>query len=244
MFGWLPLLQPAIRNNAFYRASSGLDQPWFHLQQMATHFLCSALVITFYAVMLRHLNNWKSSRINSPWTVWLILVSPLLVWAVTFNWMTCGSSLPLWCLSALILLGWNHKKLSAEQNISWPFLWSVFALVLMAKLGLFARIWHYGFVLAMPAFAGTIYLLLWLLPKLLEARYRVPSRYLRATFVLILLAGFAVLFSYSQKIYNLKKLAVGQEGDKILTYGPADETGEAIKAALDWVEKMFRRTKP
>jgi hypothetical protein len=235
VFGWTPLFEAAIRNNAFYRTFSGLDQPWFHLREMAAHFFCAALVITLYAIVLRRLNGWKSSRINSPWTVWLVLVAPLLLWAVTFKWITCGSSLPLWCVATAVLLAWNWKKISGARA-AFPFLWSVFALVLMAKLGFFPRIWHYGFALAMPAFVSAVYLLLWLLPKLLAERHGVPAVYLRAAFVLVLLAGFAQLFNLSEKSYELKGLAVGSGGDKIFTYGPAVDTGDDLNAALGWVE--------
>jgi hypothetical protein len=49
------------------------------------------------------------------------------------------------------------------------------------QAGVFTRISHYGFALAMPAFAGAVYLLVWLLPALLEQRYRVRFHWFRMT---------------------------------------------------------------
>ena len=235
VFGWLPLFEPAVRNNPFYVKFRGMDDPLGHLQEMATHFLCAALVIGLYAIILRSLNRWKSSVVK--WGAWLILMLPLLFWAFRFNWTSCGSSLPLWCLTILIILGWRLKTTPGARKFTFPFLWSVFALVLMSKMGLFARIWHCGFALVMPAFVITVYFLLWLLPGLQERRFQVPAKYLRATFVLTLLAGFMLLFNRSQEWYHLKGETVGRDGDKIVTFGPSVDVSEGIKVALDWVDK-------
>ena len=102
------------------------------------------------------------------WLVWPLLAAPLLVLAVVWSWDECGRSLLLLGLSACLLLGFNCRKTAAEQAAIFPLLWNVFGLALLAKLGFFPRIWHYGFALAMPAFAGAVYLFVWLLPMLLN----------------------------------------------------------------------------
>jgi hypothetical protein len=113
----------------------------------------------------------------------------------------------------------------------------------MAKLGLLPRIWHYGFVLAMPAFVSSIYLLFRLLPALLETKYGVPAGQFRILVGAVLLIGFANLFDQSQLIYARKSLPLGAGGDKIITYNPADpdqgETSQAFYAAVLWTEKYM-----
>jgi hypothetical protein len=85
-----------------------------------------------------------------------------------FNWFNCGHCLPLVCLTLLALLVWRGAKDGWEPPVVFAFLWTVWSLALLAKLGFFCRIWHYGFALAMPAFVSGIYLLLWALPRQLE----------------------------------------------------------------------------
>jgi len=111
--------------------------------------------------------------------------------------------------------------------------------VLLLKMGLFPRLFQYGFVLAMPAFVGAVYLLLWLLPRLLEERFQVPRRYLRVAVGLMLLAGFVRLFQQSEQFYAAKNLAVGRGGDRVIAVGPSGNATEArsMETALEWIAK-------
>jgi hypothetical protein len=236
IFGWLPLFQTAIAKNPYYQWCMGFDLPLPHLRAMAEHFLFVAGVVTVYAVAFRFLKTLKSEA--AKWLVALLLVVPLLLLAIRFSWITCGSSLPLLAFTTCVLLRDNYKKLSVTHNVAFPLLWSVFGLVLLLKLGLFPRIWHYGFVLAMPAFVSTVYLLLWLLPRLLENHFQVPARFLRATVCLMLLIGFASLFLGSERMFAAKNLAVGQGNDRIIAFGPDGNSVEArtVNAALAWID--------
>jgi hypothetical protein len=113
----------------------------------------------------------------------------------------------------------------------------VFGLVLLAKLGLFSRIWHYGFALAMPAAVTAVYLLFWLLPVLLEQKFDVDPRPFRLAVWLALMIGFGVLFYDSESWYGAKKLAVGRDGDRILAFDPRfNPAGADIRQALGWIE--------
>jgi hypothetical protein len=236
IFGWLPLFQTAIAKNPYYQWCMGFDQPFTHLREMTIHFLFVTSVIAFYAIAFWLVQKLKSKP--AKWFLLLLLIAPLLFLAFQFNWINCGSSLPLLCFSTCAVLRWNYKKLSVAQKIDFPFLWSVFGLVLLLKLGLFPRVWHYGFALAMPAFVSAVYLLLWLLPQLLENKFQIPVRPFRATVWLVLMIGFGSLFLQSEKFYAAKNLAVGQGGDRILAFGPAGNSVEArtTKAALAWIE--------
>jgi hypothetical protein len=236
IFGWLPLFQTTIAKNPYYQWNMGFDQPFTHLRAMAGHFVFVVIAITFYAVAFRFLQKLKSNRMK--WFLQLLLISPLLFLAGRFNWADCGASLPLLAFSTCVLLRDNYKKLSPGQEAAFPLLWSVFGLVLLLKLGLFPRIWHYGFALAMPAFVSTVYLLLWLLPLLLKIKFQVPARLFRVTVWLVLLIGFGNLSLQSEKFYAAKNLAVGHAGDRIIAFGPGGNSVEArtTEAALAWIE--------
>ena len=236
VFGWLPLLQTTVAKNPFYQWCMGFDEPLKHLRETSVAFLFVAIAVVFYAAAFRFVQKLKSRL--AKWFLLLLLIAPLLFLAVRFDWLTCGASLPLLGFATCILLRANYQKLSIERNATFPLLWSVFGLVLLLKLGLFPRIWHYGFALAMPAFVSVVYLLLWLLPSLLENKFLVPARYFRATVLFVLLIGFGNLFLQSEKFYAAKNLAVGQGSDRIMAFGPDGNSVEArtVKAALAWIE--------
>ena len=232
-FAWAPLWLTPVAKDHYYLWCTGLDTPLYHLRQMAIHLFCVALLVALYARLFQ-----RGTGLGSKRTTWLVLVIPLLAVAGWFNWMNCGASLPLLGLAACILLWVNYKKLSVGRNTPFPLLWSVFGLVLLAKLGLFSRIWHYGFVLAMPASVTAIFLLFWLLPVLLEQKFNVDPRPFRIAVWLVLMIGFGVLVYDSESWYTAKTLVVGQGGDRILTYDShRDLTGAGIQLALTWIEK-------
>lgn len=194
------------------------------------------LIVWLLGLFAVALSGLKRSRGKSDWLHLLVLISPVLALAGLFNWRYCGASLPLLSVTACLVLGWNCWKPPLPRRAVFPFLWSVFGLVLLSKMGLFPRIWHYGFVLAMPAFVSAVYLLLWVLPGLLETRFAVPARLFRVTALLVLTIGLAKLSWRSGAAYLSEQLAVGAGKDKILTFGPSDNPGEAVKAAVSWVD--------
>ena len=234
VFGWLPLFQGTVTKNWFYLSGMGLDQPATNLCTIIIYFIAVFLVVVFYTFVLRWLRKvkWKWHE----WlTILLVLVSPLLAWAFYFDWLQCGWPLPLLCLSTCILIIWSYKTL--ESPPVFPLLWSLFALALLAKLGLHPRIFQYGFALAMPAFVTSIYLLLWLLPKLSEIKWGISPLQFRLVTGLVLLIGFGNLFNQSLWFYEKKTQAVGAGGDEVVTYGLSHVNTQIISAALQWTQK-------
>jgi hypothetical protein len=229
IFAWWPLFQ-SVEKNPFYLWCLGLDTPVFHVRQMLIHFFSIGLMVAFYAALFR--------KIRGKWLIQFALAAPLWIAAFLFNWLDCGASLPLLTLSLCLLLFANYKSLALERETLFPLLWSVFSLLLLTKLGLFSRIWHYGFALAMPAAIAAIYLLLWLLPRLLEKKYDVEPRSFRFAVCVALMIGFGILFHQSASWYDLKNLPVGQGGDEIMAFNPRiNPNGEGIKQAVDWIDK-------
>ncbi len=236
-YAWVPLLFTPLARDRFYLWCTGLDAPLLHIRQMAIQFFCVALLAALYAKLFQRGMGLGSKRI-----AWLVLMIPLLAAAGWFNWLNCGASLPLLGVAACILLFGNYKTLSAEREMTFPLLWSVFSLALLAKLGLFSRIWHYGFALAMPAAITAIYLLFWLLPVWFKKKFDVNPRPFRLTVWLVLMIGFGVLFHDSESWYAAKTLAVGPNGDRIYAFDPQlNPTGEGIRQALAWIAKNVPR---
>ena len=104
-------------------------------------------------------------------------------------------------------------------------------------MGLFPRIWHYGFALAMPAFAGAIYLVLWLLPNWLEEKFALPRRQFCIVMCIPLFIGFGSLFYQSELTYAGKTAMVGQGANKFFAFGTPSHIGPDVSMALAWTEK-------
>jgi hypothetical protein len=235
---WVPLWHTSITRDPFYQWCLGLDMPFLNLEKMVAHFIFIVMITAIYALAFRYGMESRFKWVRPFWMVWPLLIAPLLILAVVWNWVDCGRSLPLLGLSACVLLGLRCRKIAAEPAAIFPLLWNVFGLALLAKLGLFARIWQYGFALAMPAFAGAVYLFVWLLPLRLEQKYRVCSHWFRVTACLVLVIGFVRLFLLSESYYFRKNFPVGSGGDKIVAYSPTvDPFHGTVEIALSWIEK-------
>jgi len=235
---WVPLWHTSVVRDLYYQGCLGLDTPLLHLEKMAAYFIFIVAVTMIYALAFRGDVESRFKWIKSPRIVLLLLVSPLLILAAVLSWMDCGRALPLLGLCTCVLLAVNYQRAAAKPAAIFPLLWNVFGLVLLAKLGFFTRIWHYGFVLAMPAFAGTVYLFVWLLPLLLEQKYRVRFHLFRGTASLVLMIGFVHLFLRSESYYLRKNTPVGHGGDKIMTYDSSvNPFHDNVQLALSWIQK-------
>jgi len=234
---WMPLWHTSMTQNPFYQWCLGMDRPFLLLENMVTCFVCIVMVTAVYALAFRR--GWESrfQWLKPAWLVWLLLVVPLLVLAMAVNWSECGRALPLLGLTVCGLLALNYGKAAARPAPVFPLLWNVFGLVLLAKLGFFTRIWHYGFALAMPAFAGAVYLFVWLLPLRLEQRFQVCFHWFRLAACLVLVTGFVRLFVDSESYYLRKNTPVGIAGDQIMAYDSAtDPFHGQVEVALSWIQ--------
>jgi len=223
---------------------------------MLLQFLIVAAVVGICAVWCRREMITARRRL-----VTVAFVALLIAMSSGVDWVDCGRALPLLVLSLCILLAVKFKSLFNQnpahtttcnlqlatcnpsgdsstpyQSIAFPLLWSIFGFGLLAKLGLFSRIWHYGFILAMPAFAAAIYLLLSYLPGVLE-RYGVRRNLMCGTIWLLLMTAMLRLFVQSQNVLSTKTLAVGNRRDKVFTFdGKIHPAGPAVQSALAWME--------
>jgi hypothetical protein len=255
VFAWVPLLTTSVSKEVFYQWCMGLDVPGFHMRRMLLQFAIVCGVVSICAFWFRREIDNSTKRLGT-----VVLIALLLALASDVDWVDCGRSLPLLVLALCIFLGAKYSsrvparppattcKLrpaifdQAQESpvphasIIFPLLWSIFALGLLAKLGFFTRIWHYGFILAMPAFAAAIFFLLWSMPGVLE-RYGVRRNFFRVTVFLLLMTAFLRLFVQSQNVLSGKTVAVGEGRDKVLTFnGKSQPAGPAVQSALAWME--------
>jgi len=256
LFAWVPLLTTPVSKEVFYKWCMGLDAPGFHIRHMLIQFLTLCVVVCLCAVWFRREKNTSAKRLGT-----VAFVAVLVALASSVDWVDAGRSLPLLVLALCVLLVAKCRLLFNQggalvatsnapstsnpvqdssvlyQSVTFPLLWSVFGFGLLAKLGFFTRIWHYGFILAMPAFVSAIYLLLWTLPGVLE-RFGVRRNLFRGTIWLLLMTAFLRLFVQSQHVLGQKTLAVGSSNDKLITFNEkVQPAGPAVQSALAWMEK-------
>jgi hypothetical protein len=235
---WMPLWHTSITQDPFYQWCLGLDVPFMHLEKMAVYGMLLLVVTGIYAWAYRGDVGSRFKWLGRPWLVMLVPALPLMVLGAAWSWMDCGRVLPLLGMCTCVLLAVNYWKGGLAGGVLiFPLLWNIFGVALLAKLGFFPRIWHYGFALAMPAFAGSVYLFVWLLPVWLERRYQVRFDLFRVTACLVLATGMGHLFWRSESYYLRKTVAVGGGGDRIMAYGAAEDPFHGnVEVALRWME--------
>jgi len=147
-----------------------------------------------------------------------------------FDWREIGRGFPLLSLLMILtlILG-NGKRL-------FPLLWALFGLGLLAKMGINCRIWHYGYVLAMPAATGLILFLLKTVPDLTEPR-GINGTKLRILIAGALCIGVGQLWNDSWQIYRAKTFSFGDGPNRMLTFPPQlNPRVEAIRLTVDWIK--------
>ena len=231
-FGWRPLFIHGIVNGPYYQWCMGLDDPFGHLRNIAIHTLTLTTAVTICVWALYRTDHFPPAVHKITLAVLLL---GLLAAARRVDWTTSGTALPVLCLVALALL-WRRWRQRSETAF-FPLLWMVFALFMLAKQGLFPRLAHTGFALAMPATVGAIFLLGWELPAFLEEKYAVSARLLRVFALAVLTVGMLSLIHVSMSFYQTKHLTVGQGPDLIIATGPV-HGGEAraMNQAIGWIQ--------
>lgn len=152
-----------------------------------------------------------------------------------FRWGQCGRSLPILSLGIVVHLGRRWARNIERDALVMPLLWSGFSLPLLLKMGLNARVWHYGFVLAMPATICVVYYLTWFLPKALS-RFGVNVPLFRGTMLAFIGVGLLSLSVLSNRFYKVKTYPIGRGGDTIYTYDQkVDSRGPFLNDVISWL---------
>ncbi|HVV01723.1 MAG TPA: hypothetical protein VHH88_10210 [Verrucomicrobiae bacterium] len=225
---WAPLLSSRVSRGPFYQWCLGLDAPLHHLWLMLVYTTGLAAVLAIFAFWFRKPCNTPVRRI-----VTVGLVGGLAALGSGFDWVDCGRVLPVLSLAVCVVGIWRGP---ARENDMLPMLWSVFAFALLAKLGFYTRVWHYGFALAMPALVAAIYFLLWSLPRLLE-NYGVRREPFRWAIGLLLLTAFLRLFVQSELVYRNKTVQIGSGADHFMAFdSKTNPAGPALESALEWLQ--------
>jgi len=119
-------------------------------------------------------------------------------------------------------------------------MWSAFALVLLAKMGLNAQVVHYGFYLALPAATVMIVLLAWVVPEWLQSWSRgTAAQRFRTIAIWAVVAAIVPYLGRSHGIYRSKTMPIGLGGDRFYAQdAPGLWRETAAREALAQIQEL------
>jgi hypothetical protein len=217
----------------FYRGIQGMDRPWENIMAMLSMTVLYAIVLVPAAIgglMLRRPGQYRTAIATAVFGVTVCLFWSLRS-AILIGF---ARPMPLLIRIAILVIAarfWPHREEEAAQR---QFIRKisllVFALTLMAKIFLNARIFHYGFALGMPATLLLVVAAFDWVPAMIERRGGFGRVFTAAAAALFAVAASGYLSNQSswiaQKIYR-----VGNGCDAFW----ADGRGAYVRAAVEQI---------
>lgn len=236
---WVPIVRGHVATSTFYLRGMGLDHPLANAIRMLLAFVAFSLFVVVAADVSRQRSGASSSSLLKRLQQIALLIVAIAVGQTGLVFY----ALPLIVLATLVWAVVLFYRARVDRNRAIPLLslvvWSTFALALLAKMGLNARIVHYGFYLSLPATVLTIVLIAWMLPRAYESWKGPRAARTFRTILLIAFAGaIAPYLAISVTRYRAKVIPIGAGGDLFYaSRGPAFWQGEAVQEALHQLDR-------
>jgi hypothetical protein len=230
---WTALLGSKVASDLFYQWSTGLNQPWTHLAIIIRIFVGIMLIAGALAIADIARKLQKGRKIPMIGISVLLFGAAMLAkqspelqlgmpW-LPMPWLLIGWPLPVFILAAgavitAAFVRWRaeHEMIARLAPIA---MWAAFAFVLLGKIILHPRLYHYGFALAMPATLVLVVCFVWLVPLALSRLYGGGDLFRRFAAVMVI-ADFMLYLVISNIFYSHKYFVVGSNRDAIVTHGP------------------------
>lgn len=217
---WPALFATEVAASPFYRAGSGLDAPAAHAYQMLWWAAGTAGLLLPGLLLGLSTRSSRSARVSA-WTAFAIAAAMVVVLYARIPWTGAAKPWPLLCLGVLVAAILRFRAAAG---------FAIFSLALLGKMFLNARLYHYGFVLAMPALALLTVVLYEWIPRWIDSRGGAAA-VAKAGLLPVLLA-----FALAHLSVTSRHLAAKQER---VAAGPdtfrADARARAVNAVLDWI---------
>ncbi len=229
---WVFMVTSGAPASKFYLQGMGLDRPAANLALMARWVGVYAVLIPIAAIDSRVRLRAQAAAIAAAAVA--VLTAVLLIAGVSPpTWLDVARPLPVIVLAAgLGYVAVLVRGKAERSRVALGLMLSVFSLVLLLKMLLNARVYHYGFALAMPA---TLLVVGWLtgsLPGWLQARFQSGALFRGVALGAIgaLVASYVAL---SARSFDEKTYAVGSDPDIFL----ADNRGWFVNEILSHLEE-------
>jgi len=246
---WRPFFQSSegFSESAFTLGNMGMDAPLQNLLAVAAGFGVWAGVLFGVLLALMILARLMPSGKREEKDAFPTHLIPAALLAVAayvvarqWDWLHAFRPLPALVGAGIALaasLAWKDRRAWTESGPRWVAILAVgvFAGASLAKMLLNARVYHYGFTLAMPALVFVAAVIHGLIPKLLPTSRLQPAIVWRWTLGGLMLACAANLLAVSNRFYAVKQAPVGEGRDRFLTYLPqADGRTPFLQKVLEW----------
>ncbi|MBS0631296.1 MAG: hypothetical protein JSS11_05240 [Verrucomicrobia bacterium] len=222
---------------------SGLDAPWLHLK---SHLFVTAIVAALLVVIwLGARRAGRELEWESGWR-WLgwVIAAVLVGGAGTAGWFAiygeAGYALIPLVLAAGLVAAWDWEKArragaplgAAEARV----LFAALGLLMLARMPLFGRVYHYGFYQAAVAAMVIVAALAADWPRRLDGRW---ARRIAAAAVLALVSLLAVQeIRRSTAVLELRTLEIGRGPDRMYYLpGRIEPVNEIVRLSADYVDE-------
>ena len=232
---WPVLWSGAFTASPFYRQGIGVDDPAHNLAMVLRWTAAYAGVLGPPALLGLLLRRRGPHRPVIAVVV-LVLVAALLVANLRWiDWANIARPLPVVMLALAVASWWRLRARGGDDaRLGLRHTMSVFALVLLGKMLLNARIHHYGFVLAMPATLLLVLAALCWLPRRIE-RAGGYGGITRATGAAVLAVTIFVHLRVAEHWFAGKSFQVGRGVDAFV----ADVRGPIVQDAVDEIARRL-----
>ncbi len=227
--GWYYAFLPGLSGLPYYRAGMGLLEPAQNARRMLSWALGYGAIVVPAVALALLLRRRTRLRAVVAVAVFALVVGVLSLHWTAIPWQEALRPLPLFMLILAVFITRALMR-SRSRRAVLPCALALFALVLLLKLGLHARIYHYGFALALP---GTMLLAVaafgWV-PAWIRRRGGAAG-VVQAAVLGAWLAAAGVHLRVCQSFWARKTVEVGAGADWFL----ADSRGRAVNAAVAWL---------
>lgn len=231
---WTLLATPFARM-PFYVAGMGLDRPARNLAAVASWVGSGVLLVVVGVAAELAARRLRVPARAAGLSMFSITLVGLVFLVPTSLWLQIGRPLPAIALAGVIGYAarvWGTPGADGNSEpASLGLALSVFASVLLCKMVLNARIFHYGFVLAMPAFMLMVMWSWWSVPELLRARGMKGAAFRGlAGAVMFLVVTLHVRVTLAA--YQEKQVHVGAAGNAFVS----NERGTLVNEAVHLIQ--------
>lgn len=235
---WTVLWAGAAPAMPYFREGMGIADPVLNLKRMLEWTLGYVAVFLPALAVARVLPADRRSSPILPAVVFLVTGAALVgLWWQAAP-LEAARPWPLFALATLCIFFWPRRRDSSNGPERGRRLraagFSIFALLLLGKIILNARINHYGFVMAMPAAMLLVAALLTWIPEWIARRGGEP-RLFQAVALAVIAAFVVPHLQWTGNWLRQKGVVLGRGADAFRT----DARGKPVGQALEFVEQVI-----
>jgi hypothetical protein len=211
-----------LTHNIYYLRVSGLNNPAQNISLMMIKTFNYFLFFAFVGFVAYLFERFSKKNYGFGAVVIIVALIILFMFFLFFpiNWLDIARPYPVFTLFLFVylimtLLRKREDKIFIAQYL--PFaLFVLFSLLLLMKILLHVRFYHYGFALAMPATLAMLVLFLYYMP-LFISRWGNKNVVISFTGMFIVLTLLFYL-DFTKNVYDMKNYPLAEGRDRFFTY--------------------------